>query len=181
MLQLFITFLKIGAFTLGGGFAMISLIENEIVTKHHWIEKSDFLDIIALAQSMPGLFAANIASVIGKRLFGLRGAFVAVIGVTLPSIIVILLIAMCFRTFQDNVYVEKFFKALRPCVVALIIASCTSLFKVRRDTKRNKFISLATILLTVGLIVFLNVSPIWIILIALIIDYALPKIISRFQ
>ena len=92
--QLFLTFMKIGAFTFGGGWAMISIIEKEIVDKHHWIEKDEFLDLLAIAQSLPGILAVNIATSIGDRLRGLKGGLVAAAGTILPSFLIILAIAI---------------------------------------------------------------------------------------
>lgn len=184
MLQLFISFLKIGAFTFGGGYAMIALIEKEIVDKHHWLKKTEFLDVIALSQSMPGLFAANIASIIGKRIFGTKGALIAVAGVVIPSVVIILLIAMFFCKFQDNIYVERIFKGLRPCVVALIIVPCISLYKnlwKKSSTLTLKLITIIVPVLSCLLIILLGVSPVWIVIVSLIAGYAVSKTISRIQ
>ena len=90
--NLFLTFAKIGAFTFGGGWAMISIIEREVVTKHHWLEKEEFLDLLAVAQSMPGILAVNISVVVGDKLRGLGGAVAAALGTILPSFLIILAI-----------------------------------------------------------------------------------------
>lgn len=94
LFNLFTTFFKIGAFTFGGGWAMISLIEREMVDKRKWIEHSEFLDLLAVAQSMPGLLAVNVAVVVGDKLRGLRGSIAASAGTILPSFIIILAIAI---------------------------------------------------------------------------------------
>lgn len=122
--QLFGTFLKIGAFTFGGGWAMISIIQREIVERRHWIAPDEFLDLLAVAQSMPGILAVNISTVIGDRLRGLRGSVAASVGTILPSFVIILLIAVFLtpETIKNNVTLTAIFKGIRPAVVALIIA-----------------------------------------------------------
>ena len=121
-IQSFKTFLKIGAFTLGGGYAMIPIIEAEVVDKYKWIEKEEFLDLIAIAQSCPGVFAINVSIFIGYKLRKLRGALCTCLGTALPSFLIILLIAMFFKRFEDNTTVEAIFRGIRPAVVALIAA-----------------------------------------------------------
>lgn len=122
--QLFITFLKIGLFTFGGGWAMIAIIEREIVDNHKWIKKDEFLDLLAVAQAMPGILAVNIATVIGDRLRGLKGSIVAGLGTIVPSFVIILCIAIYLTpdTIKNNEIISKIFKGIRPAVVALIIA-----------------------------------------------------------
>lgn len=123
-LQLFWTFLKIGAFTFGGGWAMISIIEREVVDKQKWIEKAEFLDLLALSQSLPGILAVNISVSIGDKLRGLRGSVVAALGTILPSFLIILAIAVFLTPdfIKSNRVVNSIFTGIRPCVVALIIA-----------------------------------------------------------
>jgi len=122
--QLFLTFFKIGAFTFGGGWAMISIIEKEIVDKHHWIEKDDFLDLLAIAQSLPGILAVNIATSVGDRLKGLKGGIAASLGTILPSFLIILAIAIFLtpETIKGSRVLNSIFMGIRPAVVALIIA-----------------------------------------------------------
>ena len=122
--QLFTTFVKIGAFTFGGGWAMISIIEKEIVDKHHWIERDEFLDLLAIAQSLPGILAVNIATSIGDRLKGLKGGIVAAAGTILPSFLIILAIAIFLtpETIKGSRVLSSIFMGIRPAVVALIIA-----------------------------------------------------------
>lgn len=123
-LSLFWTFLKIGAFTFGGGWAMISIIEREIVDKHHWITREEFLDLLAISQSLPGILAVNISVSIGDRLRGFKGSAVAALGTILPSFLIILAIAIFLTPdiIKNNPVVSKIFMGIRPCVVALIIA-----------------------------------------------------------
>lgn len=122
--QLFISFFKIGAFTFGGGWAMISIIEREIVDRHKWIEKEDFLDLLAVAQSLPGILAVNIAVAVGDKLYGGRGSAVASLGTILPSFLIILGIAIFItpETIKESKTLTAIFMGIRPAVVALIIA-----------------------------------------------------------
>lgn len=123
-LKLFLTFFKIGAFTFGGGWAMISIIEREIVDRHKWIEKSEFLDLLAVAQALPGILAVNISVSVGDRLRGAKGSIVAALGTILPSFMMILAIAIFLTPdmIKSNPTVTAVFKGIRPAVVALIIA-----------------------------------------------------------
>lgn len=122
--QLFLSFFKIGAFTFGGGWAMISIIEREIVDKHHWIERDDFLDLLAIAQSLPGILAVNIATAVGDKMKGMRGSCVAALGTILPSFLIILAIAIFLTpdVIKNNRVISSIFMGIRPAVVALIIA-----------------------------------------------------------
>lgn len=126
--KLFFTFFKIGAFTFGGGWAMISIIEREIVDKHKWLEQEAFLDLLAVAQSLPGILAVNIAVAIGDRLRGFKGSTVAALGTILPSFIMILLIAIFLTPdmIKNNATLSAIFSGIRPAVVALIIAPVIS-------------------------------------------------------
>ncbi len=122
--QLFATFFKIGAFTFGGGWAMISIIQREIVDKHRWISQEEFLDLLAVSQSMPGILAVNIAVAVGDKLRDLRGSVVAALGTILPSFMIILAIAIFLTPdlITNNQTVASIFKGIRPAVVALIVA-----------------------------------------------------------
>lgn len=124
LLQLFLTFAKIGAFTFGGGWAMISIIEREVVDNKKWLEKTEFLDLLAVAQSLPGILAVNISVVVGDKLRGLKGALVAAAGTVLPCFLIILAIAMFLtpEMITSNPTLTAIFKGIRPVVVALILA-----------------------------------------------------------
>lgn len=162
--QLFVVFAKIGAFTIGGGYAMLQLIEQEIV-KRGWIDEKEFPDIIALAQSAPGLIAVNISIFIGYRIKGTKGSIIATIGSILPSFLIILVIAMAFSTgVKDSPIMEKIFMGIRPAVVSLILAP---MIKMAKTANRNwwAWILTAASLLLVG---FLRVSPIYILLVTII-------------
>ncbi len=127
--DLFLTFLKIGIFTFGGGFAMISLIEREIIERRGWLEKQAFTDLLTLAQSAPGPLALNSAVFIGYKSRGYRGAFAALAGVVLPSFTILLLVALYFTHIRDNKIVDAAFKGMRPAVIALIMAPVISLLR----------------------------------------------------
>jgi len=170
--DLFVTFAKVGGFTLGGGYAMVPVMEKEIVTNKKWLTKEEFMDILVVAQSTPGLFAIDMASHIGYKFKGWLGGIVAALAVAVPSIVSILIIAMFFRTFKDNVYVEKFFMGVRPAVVALILVPCFSMAKSAKINKHNFWIPIVCALL----ICAFGVSPVWCILGAGLLGAILGKI-----
>ncbi|MCH5215764.1 MAG: chromate transporter [Muribaculaceae bacterium] len=148
-LQLFLSFLKIGAFTFGGGWAMISIIEREVVTDKKWIAKEEFLDLLAVAQSLPGILAVNIAVAVGNRIKGKTGSVVAAIGTIMPSFVIILLIAMYLtpETIKNNEILSRIFKGIRPAVVALIVAPVISSAKSAKINMRTAIIPVAVALL----------------------------------
>lgn len=129
LLQLFTTFFKIGLFTFGGGYAMIPLIQREVIEKNRWISDKDFLDMLVLAQSIPGPIAVNTAVFVGYKTRGVVGAIVTTLGTVLPSFIVILLMALFFAEVRENRYVDAAFRAMRPAVVALIVAPLMGMVK----------------------------------------------------
>lgn len=128
-LTLFLTYLKIGAFTFGGGYAMIPIIEKEICEKHKWISNEDILDIIAISESTPGPFAINSATFIGYKICGVFGSFCATFGVVLPSFIIISVISLVLREFSDIKAVEYAFNGIRAGVLALLIKALVSMYK----------------------------------------------------
>ena len=158
----FKTFFRIGAFTIGGGYAMIPLIETEVVDRHRWLNREDFLDAIAIAQSCPGVFAINMSVFVGYKLRRLPGALCAALGTALPSFIIILLIAMFFANFQDNPVVESIFRGIRPAVVALIAAPTFRLARSAKISLANCWIPIASALA----IWLMHVNPIYVILAA---------------
>ena len=160
--EAFITFFKIGIFTLGGGYAMIPLIEEEVVNRHKWVSKEEMLDLIAIAQSCPGVFAINISIFIGYKLNKERGAIMTALGTALPSFLIILLIAMFFHQFEDNKVVAAMFRGIRPAVVALIAVPTFNLAKQAKLNKWTLWIPIVSALL----IWLFGVSPIWIIIAA---------------
>lgn len=148
-LKLFLTFLKIGAFTFGGGWAMISIIEKEIVDKHKWLGREEFLDQLAVAQSLPGILAVNISVAVGDRLRGMKGSVCAALGTILPSFLIILVIAVFLTPdmIKNNETVSKIFKGIRPAVVALIVAPVISSAKAAKIGWKTVAIPVAVALL----------------------------------
>ena len=162
LLKLFTTFFKLGLFTIGGGYVMIPLIEREVVDRYRWIEKRDFVDLLAIAQSSPGVLAVNMSIFIGYKLRGVRGSVAAAVGNVLPSVVIILLIALFFNKFREYEVVNNVFMGIRPAVVALIASPVFSVAKSAKIGWANMWIPVLSALL----IVAFGVSPIYIILIA---------------
>jgi len=159
-LQLFSSFAKIGSFTIGGGYAMIPLIRAQVVDKHKWVTDNEFIDFLAISQSAPGILAINISIFIGEKIKGTKGSIVAALGTALPSFFMILLIATFFQSFRENQIVNSVFAGIRPAVVALIAVPLISLSK---SANLNKYTSLIPVI-SVLLIVFLEISPVWVIM-----------------
>ncbi len=162
LVQLFWSFFKIGTFTLGGGYAMIPLMEKELVDRHGWLTNEEFVDIITLAQTMPGIFAVNTATNVGWRLRGILGAVVAVLGNILMPILIILALAMGMRHMRGNAVAEAVLKGVRPVVVALIAAPVFRMAKTVHVSRYNFWIPVVAALL----VWLLGVSPVWVILAA---------------
>ena len=160
--ELFSSFFKIGAFTLGGGYAMIPMIEAEVVDKHRWIEKEEFIDLIAIAQSCPGVFAINTSIFIGYKLKKMRGALCASLGTALPSFLIILLIAIFFHRFMEISWIEAMFRGIRPAVVALIAVPTFNMAKSAGISLVNCWIPIGSAVL----IWLVGVNPIFIIIAA---------------
>lgn len=157
--KIFFVFAKIGAFTIGGGIPMIAAIKSELVERN-WLKDEDFLDIITLAQTAPGLFAVNISILTGHRLRGTKGSVVATIASCLPPFLIILMVAMFFTSFKDNEYVIRAFKGIRPVVVALI---GKPMIDMLRATKMRWW-SWVIVISSMTLVCFMEVSPIYILL-----------------
>lgn len=162
MWDLFFTNFRIGLFTIGGGYAMIPLIEENVVNKNGWVSKEELVDLMAVAQSCPGIFAVNLSIFIGYKLQGIKGAFVGTLGTSLPSFLIILAIALVFQHFRENEIVQKFFLGLRPAVVALIACPVFKMAKTAKVNRHTLWIPIAAALL----IWLLGVNPIYVILIA---------------
>lgn len=161
-LKSFCIFSRIGLFTIGGGYAMIPLIEAEIIDKQKWVSREDFIDLMALAQTVPGIFAVNIAIFIGYKLRKFWGAFFMALGTILPSFIIILAIALFFQQFKDYPAVENIFKGIRPAVVALIAAPTFKMAKSAKISRYNIWIPAVSALL----IWLLDFSPIYVIILS---------------
>ena len=163
-LQLFWTYLKIGTFTIGGGYVMLSMIEREIVDRKGWIDREEFMNMIALAQAAPGLIAVNSAIFIGWRIGGWRGVIATVLGAVLPSFLIILAIAMVFQNYKDQPAVEAVFKGIRPAVVALIAAPLIRMAYSAKITWATAIIPIAgALLIWLG-----GLSPVWIIFVTVV-------------
>ncbi len=170
----FRTFFKIGMVTFGGGYAMIPIIQREVVENHKWTTEQELLDLIAIAQSCPGVFAINISIFIGYKLRKVKGAICTALATALPSFIIILLIAMFFHQFEDNRVVQAIFRGIRPAVVALIAVPTFNLAKSAKINLANCWIPIGCALA----IWAMGVSPILIILIAGIAGYVYGKYIE---
>lgn len=164
---MFSIFFRIGAFTFGGGYAMIPLIEKELVEKEGLIEADEFLDIIALAQSIPGAIALNTSTYIGYRTKGVKGGIVACLGVVLPSFLAILLLASIFNKVLDNPYVLKGFMGIRSAVAALILSA---VIKMAKSLDRDYLTIGVVIAATLGVVLF-GIHPIIIIITSGILGY----------
>ena len=167
LLQIFTTFFKIGLFCFGGGFAMIPLIEREVIERWHWIDRKDFLDMLVLAQSTPGPVAVNTAVFVGYKTAGVVGAIAATLGTVLPSFIVILVVAMFFAEVRDNRYVDAAFRAMRPAVVALIIAPLVGL------VRGSKWYMMAISAAVALLVWYCGLSPVYLIAAGVVVGLAI--------
>ena len=161
-LSLFTTFFKIGLFTIGGGYAMLALVKKIIVEDRRWIAEDEFVETIAVMQSLPGIFAVNTALSVGVRIKGRWGSVMAGFGAILPSILIVLALSIFARTAKDNPVVESCFKGIRPCVVALILSPALQMVKKSGVTKYNFYIPIIAAVLVCAL----GVSPVYVILAA---------------
>ncbi|MDR2293198.1 MAG: chromate transporter [Prevotellaceae bacterium] len=161
-LNLFISFFKIGTFTLGGGYVMIPLIEKEVVNKRKWINNGEFSEMLTLAQSAPGPIAINTAIFVGYKIKGFKGMLTTVLGTVIPSFTIIMLIAIFFAEFENSKTVERIFCGIRPAVVALIAVPVINMLK------NNSFKVHITVIAAVSAIAvwLLGISPVIVIIIA---------------
>ncbi len=166
-LELFLTMLKIGAFTFGGGYAMIALLENEFVTKKEWLEKEEFLDMVAISESTPGPIAINSSTYIGYKKAGVPGSLFATLGMVIPSFTIIFIISLFFDKFLSLDYVGYAFKGIQVCVVYLILMAGIKLFKGLKKNAFNITILSLVIVAMLGCSIFaVNFSSIFFILIS---------------
>lgn len=154
LVKIFLTFMKIGAFTFGGGYAMIPLIQKEAVENHHWVTDEDILDIVAIAESTPGPIAINAATFVGYHARGFAGALAATFGVVLPSFVTIFAIFHILQAFQDNKTVQYAFRGIRVGVLVLLIKALVKMFK----TNRKGIVAYAIMGLSFVLTAFLGVN-----------------------
>ncbi|MGE4583222.1 MAG: chromate transporter [Sphaerochaeta sp.] len=157
--QLYTAFLKIGGFTFGGGYAMLPILQREVITNHGWVTEEEVLDIYAIGQCTPGIIAVNTATMIGYRTRGVLGAIVATLGEVTPSLVIISLLSTLLVHLQDSIWVQRAFGGIRVAVCALVVQSIISLSK-------KSLIDIPTILLylaTITATLLLKLSPLWII------------------
>ncbi len=161
LLDLYITFLKIGSFTIGGGYAMLPIMQTEAVDTKNWCTEEEVTNYITLAQSLPGMFAANVAGSIGNKLAGVLGAFFAVLGVITPSIIIISIFANFYHLITEPGILQDFFNGLRSGVYALIFLACLRIYKNAVNTKAQLFL----FVLILFLYFIANIQPFYLMLI----------------
>ncbi len=162
LIRLFLEFFKVGLFTFGGGYAMIPLIQKDIVEKYHWLTLEQFTDIVAIAEMTPGPIAINSATFVGYKVAKLWGALTSTLGVVLPSFLVIWAIASVFLSFQDNPIVQAAFKGLRPAVLGMIIVAALSIGNIAVSGFKS-------IIIVTGVVIgvyFLKLHPILVFLIS---------------
>lgn len=162
-LELFLIFSRISLFTIGGGLVMLSLVERELVRKRGWLDKSEFLDVLSISQTLPGTIIVNFATSVGYRIAGWRGAFYSALGAVIPPFLAIVLFASFLFAVRDAPLVEHIFGAVRPAAIALISVLVLDIWK-SSGFKRNDFLISSTVII---LFVFAGVSPVYIIIAAL--------------
>ena len=166
-LNLFLTMLKIGLFTFGGGYAMIALLENEFVSKKNWIDRDEFLDMVAIAESTPGPIAINAATYIGYKVYGFMGSLLATVAICIPSFVIIYAISLFFDAFLTLTLVANAFRGIQVCVIYLILSAGLKMLKQMKKTAFNVLILSAVVLCMVAFSVFsVNFSTIFYILIS---------------
>jgi len=165
LLPLFWTFLKIGPSTFGGGYAMISVIEREAVTKHGWIDEQEFSNVVAIAGSAPGGIGVNAAAFIGYRLAGIAGAIISIIGITLPTFLIVLGLSFLYVNFDSNTKVVAAMKGIQGAVIALIISAAYRMGK----TAIFDISTIVIALITLIALIFTSINPIYAILSGLLI------------
>ena len=173
LFELFRSFFKIGLFTFGGGYAMVPLIEAEIIERRRWLPQGEFLDLLTLAQSSPGPIAVNTSVFIGYKVRGLRGAAAALLGTVTPSFVIILAIALMFADIRHNPVVDAAFKGMRPAVVALIVVP---VFSLARGMHWSMFFVIAAAAFAVW---YLGWSPIYILIAAAAIGISWTLLITK--
>ena len=175
LLTMFGSFFKIGLFTFGGGYAMVPIIQREVIDHRGWVDRDEFVELLTLAQSAPGPIALNTSVFVGYKMRGYAGALAALLGVVVPAFTVILIVAIYFAQFRENVYVNAAFKGMRPAVVALIVSPIVSL---SRGMGAWKYALAAAVALFVW---WSGVSPIWLIIVAAGVGVAIELYNSRKQ
>ena len=154
--KIFITFFKLGAFTFGGGYAMIALLQDELVTRKGWVSADDFADMVVVAESTPGVIAVNTATSVGYRLRGVWGAIIGTLGVVLPSFVIISALSYVLHILQNNVWYARAFAGVRACVVVLVL---NAFFNLGRQMNKDVF-SIIVAVVCFGLVTFVNLDAI---------------------
>lgn len=160
LLQIFVTFAKIGPVTFGGGYAMIPLIEKEVVEKKGWVKESDIADVFAISESIPGAIAINSSTFVGFKIKGIPGAIAAMLGILLPTFLIVLALCIAFLSVQGNPHIEAAFKGIRAAIVALITYAGIKIGHTGVIDKSTLLITIGTMLL----LMFFHMNPILIIL-----------------
>ena len=174
-LKLFWSFFKIGAFTFGGGYAMIAMVKDALVDRNKWMDEDEFWESITLAQALPGVFAINMALYTGNKIRGAAGSFAAMMGAMLPSLIIIMVIASFFRDMNEYETVRNVFSGIRPCVAALILVPGIKMLKKANINAKTFWIPIAACLL----ICLFGISPVYLIIAAIIAGVIAAKIVNR--
>ncbi|MCY7007198.1 chromate transporter [Fusobacterium simiae] len=164
IIEIFILFFKIGAFTIGGGYAMLSLIEDEIVNKKKWLGHEEFLDGMAIAQSTPGVLAVNISLITGYKIAGFLGMFAGMLGAVLPSFFIVLFLSQVLLAYGNHPIVVAIFNGIKPAITALILIS---VYRIGKSANINRYNFILPVIVAV-LIRFFGVSPILIIIATMI-------------
>lgn len=151
---LFFTMLKIGLFTFGGGYAMIALLENELIRKKQWLEEDEFMDMVAIAESTPGPVAVNAATYVGYKIGGVPGALLSTLAVCIPSFVIIYVISLYFDRFLSVAWVNAAFRGIQVCVAFLILSAGWKLFKKMRKNAFNLIVFSATAVCTLAFSLF---------------------------
>lgn len=156
IIKLFFIFFKIGALTIGGGYAMIPVIQKELVDNEKLVSDDEFLDYIAVAQSIPGVIAVNVSTFIGYKLYGIFGALFICLAVVLPSFLIIILLANLIMLYRDSIILIKIFSAIRPAIVGIMMFS---VYKLSKPLNKNMFSAIIIIGVILAIVIF-NVHPI---------------------
>ena len=164
IIEIFILFFKIGAFTIGGGYAMLSLIEDEIVNKKKWLDHEEFLDGMAIAQSTPGVLAVNISLITGYKIAGFLGMFAGMLGAVLPSFFIVLFLSQILLAYGNHPLVVAIFNGVKPAITALILIS---VYRIGKSANINRYNFVIPLIVAV-LIKYFRVSPIFIIIATMI-------------
>lgn len=165
LIDLFLIFFKMGSFTFGGGYAMLPIIQEEIVNKRNWATDEEILDYYAIGQSTPGIIAVNTATFIGYNQKGILGGIIATLGIAAPSIIIITIIAAFFKNFQDYKVVQHAFGGIRVVVAALIF---NTVLKMYKDSVKD-WVGIFLFIISFLLLIFLDITPIIVIIISAIV------------